>query len=327
MAAIPKDALSSAQKYGHLVDSIAKQYGISGTTLLLKVSKGENNFRLGGKPSSAGARGPAQFTPGSRKVAMDKFGIDPWRSYDEAFHAMALHLQGKINGSTGLHGYNPGMPSYPSYILNQDVGHHDGGPTTSAPDRTDTVRTPGSTTTTKAPDFDEAAYKQEMGRYVLRGYLAKRNPRSPLLSLLPSSAPTPDQFTKTTTTTTKTPGTSAPRSSSPAAAPANGKHGPGDLIELFYDPIGGIKRGQEIGAIGGHSDHVHVASGPNQTVRLGKLAQSMGLHVGENPHFGGVNPVHVTNSYHYKNEAIDVSGPAALMAKFYKRVKQQYGVK
>lgn len=29
--------------------------------------------------------------------------------------------------------------------------------------------------------------------------------------------------------------------------------------ELFYDPLGGIKRGQEIGAIGGHSDHVHVA--------------------------------------------------------------------
>lgn len=29
--------------------------------------------------------------------------------------------------------------------------------------------------------------------------------------------------------------------------------------ELFYDPLGGIKYGQEIGPIGGHSDHVHVA--------------------------------------------------------------------
>lgn len=29
--------------------------------------------------------------------------------------------------------------------------------------------------------------------------------------------------------------------------------------ELFYDPIGGMKFGQQIGAIGGHSDHVHVA--------------------------------------------------------------------
>lgn len=29
--------------------------------------------------------------------------------------------------------------------------------------------------------------------------------------------------------------------------------------ELFYDPEGGIKHGQQIGAIGGHSDHVHIA--------------------------------------------------------------------
>jgi peptidoglycan hydrolase-like protein with peptidoglycan-binding domain len=29
--------------------------------------------------------------------------------------------------------------------------------------------------------------------------------------------------------------------------------------ELFYDPLGGIKNGQNIGAIGGHGDHVHIA--------------------------------------------------------------------
>jgi hypothetical protein len=29
--------------------------------------------------------------------------------------------------------------------------------------------------------------------------------------------------------------------------------------ELFYDPLGGRKNGQEIGAIGGHGDHVHYA--------------------------------------------------------------------
>lgn len=29
--------------------------------------------------------------------------------------------------------------------------------------------------------------------------------------------------------------------------------------ELFYDPEGGIKHGRSIGAIGGHSDHVHIA--------------------------------------------------------------------
>jgi hypothetical protein len=29
--------------------------------------------------------------------------------------------------------------------------------------------------------------------------------------------------------------------------------------ELFYDPQGGIKHGRNIGAIGGHGDHVHLA--------------------------------------------------------------------
>ncbi len=29
--------------------------------------------------------------------------------------------------------------------------------------------------------------------------------------------------------------------------------------ELFYDPMGGIKHGHQIGAIGGHANHVHVA--------------------------------------------------------------------
>ena len=29
--------------------------------------------------------------------------------------------------------------------------------------------------------------------------------------------------------------------------------------ELFYDPMGGMKHGRNIGAIGGHGDHVHLA--------------------------------------------------------------------
>lgn len=29
--------------------------------------------------------------------------------------------------------------------------------------------------------------------------------------------------------------------------------------ELFYDPLGGVKDGKDIGPVGGHSDHVHIA--------------------------------------------------------------------
>ena len=59
-------------------------------------------------------------------------------------------------------------------------------------------------------------------------------------------------------------------------------------------------------------------------VEIGKLAQRMGLSVGENPHFGGVAPVHATGSYHYQDRAIDVSGDPRLMAKFANLVGKRY---
>lgn len=107
--------------------------------------------------------------------------------------------------------------------------------------------------------------------------------------------------------------------------------GKSKLLELFWQGAGGInaKDGKEVpqGFVSGHTDHVHVAAGPKTVVELGKLAQSMGLHVGENPHFGKVNPVHVANSYHYKGEAIDVSGNPAKMRAYAHQVAQMYGIK
>jgi hypothetical protein len=38
----------------------------------------------------------------------------------------------------------------------------------------------------------------------------------------------------------------------------NAAYGP-KLRELFHDPVGGWKSGQPVGAIGAHSNHVHVA--------------------------------------------------------------------
>ena len=100
--------------------------------------------------------------------------------------------------------------------------------------------------------------------------------------------------------------------------------------ELFYDPLGGIKFGKQIGAIGGHSDHVHVAyQNPKAVLAAIALARRLGLRVSENPYADAVDPVHVKNSYHYRKfpgkyggrtlgEALDVSGKAALMAQFYR---------
>jgi hypothetical protein len=102
--------------------------------------------------------------------------------------------------------------------------------------------------------------------------------------------------------------------------------GKGGVREVFYDPLGTYyDEGKVVrGAIGGHSDHVHVSTASSKrAVELGKMAQRMGLHVGEHPKFGGVDPVHTSGSYHYSNRAIDVSGDPAKMRKFAKAVRRR----
>lgn len=129
MASDRQAVLQAAAKYGPSLDHIASRYinpvtgkRLTGAALLAKVVSGESSFNRD-SVSSVGARGLAQFMPGSRAVAISRFGVDPWRSADEAVHAAALHLRGKINGSTGLEGYNPGGgQTYVDYILRQKVG-------------------------------------------------------------------------------------------------------------------------------------------------------------------------------------------------------------
>lgn len=129
--------------------------------------------------------------------------------------------------------------------------------------------------------------------------------------------------------------TSPPSSASPpsAAAGSDGQtgHVGSKLLELFWQGPGGInvKGGKKVpqGFVSGHADHVHVAAGPKTVVALGRLAERMGLHVGEHDAFGGVAPVHTANSYHYRNEAIDVSGTPAQMRAYAHRVAQMHGVR
>lgn len=122
----------------------------------------------------------------------------------------------------------------------------------------------------------------------------------------------------------------------PASSGSFGKsHSP--LLELIHNtgsgPGFGVKDGRKVNGSqvfadvwAGHKTHVHVAAGPKTVVQLGRLAQQMGLHVGENPHFGGVSPVHVPGSYHYKGEAIDVSGDPRKMNAYAQRVERLYGL-
>jgi hypothetical protein len=145
---------AAVQKYGPRVRKLArKRYGISGKQLLRKLVVGESAV------SSAGARGKTQFMPGTRAIAVKKYGVDPYRSTDEAVHGAVLHLKGKLTGRKGLEGYNPGDPNYPAYILGQKVKGRKGaappsrkGSTVSVP-RTDTRYT---TRTRKREDVEGA---------------------------------------------------------------------------------------------------------------------------------------------------------------------------
>ncbi len=119
-------------------------------------------------------------------------------------------------------------------------------------------------------------------------------------------------------------------SASPGSSAFSKSHSP--LLELIYngqDPFA-VKNGRKVdpgiysAVWDQHKNHVHVAAGPKTVYALGKLAQQMGLNVGENPRFGGVSPVHVANSYHYKGEAIDVSGTPKKMESFAKEIEKLY---
>jgi hypothetical protein len=66
--------------------------------------------------------------------------------------------------------------------------------------------------------------------------------------------------------------------------------------------------------------------GKPNIVELGKLAQGMGLRVGEQSKFGG-KPTggHAPNSWHYKDRAIDVGGDPKKLARYNKVLAKRYG--
>lgn len=153
----------------------------------------------------------------------------------------------------------------------------------------------------------------------LQTYVMNRDKPSALLELAASVTPA-EAKAAPSKITLGTPKAARPKS--------RGKGQPGQIKELFYDPQGGWKNGSQIGPIGGHSDHVHVAADQRRVEYLGKLAQRMGLRVGEQDRFGGrPSGGHAPNSWHYKGMAIDVSGDPKRMAAFSRLVRRQYRLK
>jgi hypothetical protein len=185
----------------------------------------------------------------------------------------------------------------------------------SAPNTRQGYGTTTQTTTKTVPGVDRSSERQ-----LLRlSYLENSHDPDALLSLgygLKQAQDTPDRQVKVKTST---------RSKTQGAPKASVSGVGGDLKELFYGQTS-FKDGKPAAPVSGHDDHVHVAAGPKSVVRLGELAQQMGLSVRENPHFDKVDPVHVAGSYHYRNQAIDVSGDPKKLRRFTKRVRKIYGL-
>lgn len=74
------------------------------------------------------------------------------------------------------------------------------------------------------------------------------------------------------------------------------------IDDAFYDPAGySVDEGRYWGkTIGGHGKHGHISfTSPEAALRAIRLAQRMGLRVGENPYTDRVDAVHTKGSDHY----------------------------
>jgi hypothetical protein len=162
VATNPQPFLDAARRYGSdaKFDAWArKTYNVSGPALLAKVAKGESGFNMGAV-SSAGAKGGTQFMPATRADYLKRYGVDAWADPDQAIHATKLYLE---HDPRGVAGYNPGMPSYMDYILKQRVGGLGGGGGSAGP------RASTTTTTSTTPGVDNSQVRRDL----IAGFLAQ----------------------------------------------------------------------------------------------------------------------------------------------------------
>lgn len=114
MAKLPANWEEAVQRWGYLADAEARKYGLpNGATLLAKIGYIESRWSQDPKIESyAGAKGWMQFIPSTRDAYVQRYGVDPYKSLDEAVHAAALFMK-----HTGLAGYNPGSSTYINEVL------------------------------------------------------------------------------------------------------------------------------------------------------------------------------------------------------------------
>jgi hypothetical protein len=315
-----------ANKYRNAETKAARRYGLN--PRIFRAMIGQESGHREGLTSSAGARDIAQFEPatareygvtlGDNRVADDLDGAARYlaanlRKYGSYHAALSVYNSGRPDAYkdpqfAGGQTYNYVRSILSSAGSGGGGGGRTGGATPAQPAAYRTV-----------PGVDNSAQRDRLKL----AYFENSHDPNALLELqagLDQARDTPSRRVRVRGAQPQPSGGGKQRSFGVG----------GELHELFWNGPGAVtvQNGQRVpkGFVEGHTDHVHVAGGPKSVIALGLLAQRMGLKVGENPRFGGVHPVHVADSYHYRREAIDVSGDPKKMAAFARRVARAYGL-
>lgn len=307
--------------YRALAAAAAKRYGIDPNIFLRQIGQ-ESGFNPRAR-SGAGAEGIAQIVPKWHP------GVDPYnpgQALDYAARMDASNLRKYGNWRDVLSVYNSGRPfsqgrgisetrNYVSSILGGRSPGGSPGVAQALPAASSPMQAPAGSNNTGL----RAALAQNLiaaSQATASGKTPNYSQTFQLVSALRGSTPT-----------------RAERSAIASSTITPGRRG--GLRELFYDPLGAVKNDKPIPAIGGHRDHVHIATANVQEMIAAiNTARHMGLSVSENPYVGRVHPVHVHDSNHYRvlgryqgklvGGAADVSGPANRMADFFKWAERTF---
>jgi len=333
--------------YQAIARQAAARHGLDPNIFLRQIRQ-ESGFNPNAV-SPAGAIGIAQIMPATARG----WGVnprDPKAALEAAAANMARYVKQFGSYRNALIAYNAGpgavgrgsLPAETQNYVKTILGGRDPGKL-SSPSSGSTSGGGGSsgtsggstrTTTTITPGVDNRLARASL----IQSFLEDKG--SDPLDFALQARQLQDVPETRSTKTVRVPGTAQASAASAGTSAGMGSFAKGHspLLELIHNtgngPGFGVKDGRKVNGAqvfssvwAGHRDHVHVAAGPKTVVALGKLAEKMGLHVGENPHFGGVAPVHVPGSYHYRGEAIDVSGDPRKMNEYAKRVEAVYGIR
>lgn len=321
----------------------ALRHGIRPEIFLRQIQQ-ESGFNPHAR-SPAGALGIAQIMPATAKG----WGVDPLnpkQALNAAAKNMARYVDQFGNYEDALRAYNAGPGNvkasrgfaetnhYVQTILRGTSDHASGSEASTGDMRI------GSRTRT-IPGIDNSAARAAVQAQIGQSAAQLLQPGSDVLDFAVQQGALRNQLKSLQDTPSRTvsvpgaPGSS--RSTGSNSSTGGGSRGKSPLLEEIYNtgtgPGFAVKNGKEVSGPGvygavweGHRDHVHLAAGKKTVVELGKQAQKMGLHVGENPNFGGVGGSHVPGSYHYKGQAIDVSGDSRKLRQFARWVQRQYGL-